>query len=102
MFGWIIFFVLIVCHDIDLIFYIALLIVIFSRPWTSHAGVLKMPRVSNEYGVLEVKCKQKWFWDLFLIISVHSNSRQLALYVLAPGDFVNWIKINKFLLKAHY
>ena len=33
---------------------------------TSHAGVLKMPRASNEYGVLEVKWKRKWFWDLFL------------------------------------
>ena len=58
-----------------------------------------MPRVSNEYGVLEVKCKRKCFSDLFLITSLHSNTQQLALYVLAlgknlelagrTGDFVN-------------
>ena len=71
MFRWIIFLVMIVYQDIDLIFLIALLVVIFSRPWTSHAGVLKIPRVSDEYGVLDVKCKRKWFWDLFLITSVH-------------------------------
>ena len=45
--------VLIVCQDIDL-FLIALLVVIFSRLWTSHEGVLKMPRVSIEYGVLDL------------------------------------------------
>ena len=26
---------------------------------SSHAGVLKMPHVSNEYGVLEAKCERK-------------------------------------------
>ena len=42
-------------------------------------GVLKMPRVSNKYGFLDVKCKGKWFLDLFLITSVHSNIGQLTL-----------------------
>ena len=87
MFRWIIFPVMIVCQDIDLIFLIALLVDIFSRPWTSHAGVLKMPRVSDEYGVLEVKCKRKLFWDLFLITSVHSNTRHLALQVWHLAKF---------------
>ena len=82
---------------------IALPVVVFSRPWTPHARVLKMPRLSNEYGILEVTCKLKWFWDLFFITSVRSITRQLALWVLAlgkiqsrlveTGDFVNWIKI---------
>ena len=91
MIRWIIFLGLLVCQDIDLIFLIALLDVIFSRPWTSHAGVIKMSRVSNEYGVLEVKCKRKWFWDLFLITSDHSNTRQLALQVLALDKILNWL-----------
>ena len=70
---------------------------------TACKWVLKMPRLSNEYGILEVTCKLKWFWYLFFITSVHSITRQLALWVLArskiqsrlveTGDFVNWIKI---------
>ena len=97
----IIFLVLIVSQDLLISYMIALPVVVFSRPWTPHARVLKMPRLSNEYGILEVTCKLKWFWDLF-ITSVHSITRQLALWVLArgqiesrlveTGDFVNWIK----------
>ena len=80
-----------------------------------HAGVLKMPRVSNEYCVLEVKCKRKWFWDLFLITRAHSNTRQLALQAWRFAKFRRgWSKrvileieikiwlFRKFWLKAHY
>ena len=115
MFRWIIFPVMIVCQDIDPIFLIALLVVSFSRPRTSHAGVLKMPRVSDEYGVLEVKCKRKLFWDLFLITSVHSNTRQLALKVWHLTKFrsgwsnrvileieLKYDFFRKIWLKAHY
>ena len=79
-----------------------LLVVIFSRPWTSHAGVFKIRRVSDEYGVLEVKCKRKWFWDLFLITGVHSNSSQLALYVFfALGKIQNWL-VGGLFCKLNY
>ena len=50
MFHWII------SQDLFLI----ALSVVFSRTWTLHAGVLKMPRASHglDYDVLEVKCKR--------------------------------------------
>ena len=69
-----------------------------------------MTRVSNEYGVLEVKCTRKWFWDLFLITSVDSNARQLALGKIKKW-LVGWAILEtelkydffqEFLLKAHY
>ena len=47
-FEWHNFLVLIVCQDL---FLIAFPIMGFSRTWTSHTGILKMPYVSNEYGV---------------------------------------------------
>ena len=72
--------------------------------------VIKIPRLSNKYGVLEVKYQRKWFWDLFLITSVHSSFRQLAL-----GNIQKWLvgrvileielKYDLFrevLVKAHY
>ena len=83
-----------------------------------------MPRVSsgsNDYGVLEVKCKREWFQNLFLLgqistsfilkhnsitayklfISFHSNTQQLACkfgalqnseVVGRTSDFGNWRK----------
>ena len=54
-----------VCQDLLLI---TLPVVVVSRTWTSHAGVLKIPRVPNEYGVLKVK----WFWDLFLLVFIQT------------------------------
>ena len=47
-----------------------LLCQLFSVVHESHAGVLKMPRVTNslkDYGVSELKCKRKWFRELFLL-----------------------------------
>ena len=52
--------------------------VLFSRTRTSHSGVLKMPRVSNSYGVLEVKCKRKWFWGLFLLLFIQTWTARTA------------------------
>ena len=76
----------------------------------------KMLRLSNEYDILEgleVTSKRKWFWDLFFITSVHSSTRQLALFWRLTKFRIGWsdgwfCKLNKnfffrkFLLKAHY
>ena len=68
-----------------------------------HAGVLKMPRVSNEYCILEVKCKRKWFWDLFLITSAHSNTRHLALQVWHLAKFRSgWSKLMILEIELKY
>ena len=40
---------------------------------------------------LEVKCKRKWCWDLFLITTVHSNSQQLALQVWRLAKSPKWL-----------
>ena len=43
---------------------------LFSAVHESRAVVLKITRASNslkDYGVLEVKCKRKWFRDFFLL-----------------------------------
>ena len=112
MFHWIIFLVVIVCQDIFLIVLIALLVVVFSRTWTSHAWVLKMPRVSNLCGKIKVKCKRIWFWDLFLLVfiplrnSAHCKfgAWQNSEVAGRTGDYGNWLKyetiFRKFLLKA--
>ena len=90
MFHWIIFLALNVCQDLLLS---ALPVVVFSRTWTSHAGVLKMPRVSNEYGVLKVK----WFWDLFLLVfiqtpdSLHYKFVLGKIHKLLGGRVISWI-----------
>ena len=66
-----------------------------------------MPPVWNEYRILEVKCKRKWFWDLFFITSVYSwkylDSSHRKFWRLAKSDlagrtgvFVSWIKILFF------
>ena len=81
------------------------LLVIFSRPWTSHTGVLKMPRVSNEYGVLDLNANENhsdtssWLLAFIQILdSSHCKFWHLAKFRLAgrTGDFL------KFLLKANY
>ena len=97
------FLVLIVCQDL---FLTAFPVVILSRTWTSHSGVLKMPRASNEYGwSLEGKCKRKWFWDLFLLV----YNRQLVPQVCTQlGKIHKWFwklyfrSFFKFLLEADY
>ena len=53
-------------------------VVLFRRTRTSHAGLLKMPRVSSSYGVLEVKCKRKWFWGLFLLLFIQTWTARTA------------------------
>ena len=52
---------MIVCQDIDLIFLIpfSLLLFLVVRENRMQVYFKKMPRVSDEYGVLEVKCKRK-------------------------------------------
>ena len=47
--------------------------VVFSRRWTSYAGVLKMPRVSNAFKFTHNKKRNS--------ITVHSNTCQLALQI---------------------
>jgi len=89
-FEWYNFLVLIVCQDL---FLVAFPVVIFSSTRTSHSGVLKMPRVSNEYRSLEVTEMQTKMILRPLPTSVHSNTR-LELQVWTQhgkADFGNYI-----------
>ena len=79
MFLWIVSLVLIVCQDPFLTWALCQLLFLFIRPWTPHAGVLKMPRVSNEYGILKENSNESDSDTSSSYISVHSNTRQLAL-----------------------
>ena len=106
MFRWIICPVMTVCQDVDLIFLIALLVVLFSRPWTSHAGWIWCFRSKMQTDIILRPLPH--YHRSFKYSTARTTSLALSKiqkWVVERGDFGNWIKIwffRKFWLKAHY
>ena len=100
MFHWIIFLVLIVCQNLFLIVLIALLAVVFSNTWTSHARVLKNTACIKFICFFRSKMQTKMILRP-LSPNVHSpNSShckfgawQNSEVAGRTDDFGNWIKI---------
>ena len=90
------------------------LVVIFSRPRTSHAGVLKMPRVSNEYGVFsrsqnmnenDSEISSSLLAFIQILDSSHCKFLRLARIGWSDGWFFKLnqnIFFSKVLLKVHH
>ena len=62
----------------------------FQPPYMNIAyGLLKMPRVSNEFDDIKVKCERKLFRDLILLLLIQTLTGRTAS--LALSKIQNWL-----------